>query len=133
MEITAYCGVDTATGKIREVISSSSVFSGYHECDWLSAGRQIEEIQIYGRIDKAVRSEIEKINEELNRQEDGRYYLREDFNPEPISSMIEHHKATKRFIKEMEQAGNIFNSREEAMKASSVIKQLLSKDSRMCP
>lgn len=55
---------------------------------------------------------------------ENKYYLREDFNPEPISTMIENN-ATKRFIMEMEQAGNIFNSREEAEKASKEIKAFL--------
>lgn len=56
--------------------------------------------------------------------QDTRYYLREDFNPEPISSM-KLNKVTDRFIEEMEQAGNICNSREEAEKASKEIKAFL--------
>lgn len=60
----------------------------------------------------------------MEAHQDTRYYLREDFNPEPISSM-KLNKVTDRFIEEMEQAGNIFNSREEAEKASKEIKAFL--------
>lgn len=55
---------------------------------------------------------------------ENKYYLREDFNPEPISTMIENN-ATKRFIMEMEQVGNLFDSREEAEKASLEVKRVL--------
>lgn len=68
----------------------------------------------------------------MEAHQDTRYYLREDFNPEPISSM-KLNKVTDRFIEEMEQAGNIFNSWKEAEEASKGVKDFLKASNRKHP
>lgn len=49
------------------------------------------------------------------------WYLREDFNPEPIQSLINNGFKSS-FVEKMKEAGNLFDTREEAERASKKIK-----------
>lgn len=60
------------------------------------------------------------------------WYLREDFNPEPIQSLIDR-SFKPSFIEEMKEAGNLFKTREEADTASWRVKEILTSKSYKFP
>lgn len=62
------------------------------------------------------------------------WFLREDFNPEPIESLSsKYNRSIKKIIEEMKEAGNFFDSKNKAVTASTKIKEMLCLNNQESP